>query len=62
MQLEGGKKPRTPEQFLMQASAVHDPLLTDLATVENFSPRGAPVATGYGSVALMWIYSPTLVN
>ena len=42
---EGRKQPRTPERFLIQISAVHDPCLTDLASVENLSPRGARVTT-----------------
>jgi PilZ domain len=42
---EGRKQPRTPERFLVQILAVHDPRLADLATVENLSPRGARVAT-----------------
>src|SRR5215472_8744112 len=41
--LKSRKQPRTPERFLMQVSAVHDPLLTDLASVENLSPRGVRV-------------------
>src|ERR1700745_1602830 len=46
MLLEGRKQPRAPERFLMQISAVHDPLLTDLASVENLSPRGVRVTSG----------------
>jgi hypothetical protein len=45
MLLEGRKQPRAPERFLMQISAVHDPLLTDLASVENLSPRGVRVTS-----------------
>ena len=46
MLLEGRKQPRAPERFLMQISAVHDPLLTYLASVENLSPRGVRVTSG----------------
>ncbi|PYT81627.1 MAG: hypothetical protein DMG40_08740 [Acidobacteria bacterium] len=45
MLAEGRKQPRTPDQFVVQISAVHDPLLTDTASVENLSSRGARVAT-----------------
>jgi len=43
--LKSRKQPRTPERFLMQISAVRDPLLTDLASVENLSPRGVRVTS-----------------
>ena len=46
MLLEGRKQPRTPDRFLMQISAVHDPLLNDLAFVENLSLRGLRVTSG----------------
>jgi hypothetical protein len=45
MLLEGRKQPRTPERFLLQISAVRDPHRTDMASVENLSPRGARVET-----------------
>jgi len=44
--LEGRKHPRTPDRFLLQISAVHDPLLNDLASVENLSARGLRVMSG----------------
>ena len=43
--LEGRKHPRTAERFLVQVSSVHDPLLTELALVENHSPNGVRLAT-----------------
>jgi hypothetical protein len=43
MQMEGRKNTRTPKQFLVQMSAVHDPLLAAIATVENVSLRGTRV-------------------
>lgn len=45
MLLEGRKHLRTGERFLVQVSSVHDPLLTELASVENQSPGGVRVAT-----------------
>jgi PilZ domain-containing protein len=45
MLLEGRKQPRHSERFLLQISAVLDPLRTSMASVENLSPRGARVAT-----------------
>jgi hypothetical protein len=45
MLLEGRKNTRTPKQFLVQMSAVHDPRLVGIATVENVSLRGTRVTT-----------------
>lgn len=45
MLLEGRKHPRTPERFLVQVSSVRDPLLTELASVENQSAYGVRLAT-----------------
>jgi len=45
MLLEGRKNTRTPKQFLVQISAVHDPRLAAIATVTNISLRGARVTT-----------------
>ena len=45
MLLEGRKHPRTAERFLVQVSSVHDPRLTELASVENQSPNGVRLAT-----------------
>lgn len=45
MLLEGRKHPRTPERFLVQIVAVHDPLLMGLATVENVCPNGVRLAS-----------------
>ena len=45
MLLEGRKHLRTGERFLVQLSSVHDPLLTELASVENQSPSGVRLAT-----------------
>lgn len=43
---EGRKQGRVlPERMLVQISAVHDPLLEELAPVENLSPRGARIQT-----------------
>jgi hypothetical protein len=43
--LEGRKHARTPKQFLVQISAVQDPRLVGMATVENVSLRGTRVMT-----------------
>jgi hypothetical protein len=43
--LEGRKHPRTPERFLVQISAGHDPRLVELTSVENVSSHGARVMT-----------------
>lgn len=43
--LLGRKHLRTGERFLVQVSSAHDPLLTELASVENQSPSGVRVAT-----------------
>lgn len=45
MLLEGRKHPRTAERFLVQVSSVHDPLVNELASVENQSPHGVRVAS-----------------
>ena len=45
MLLEGRKEPRVPERMLVQISAVHDPRLEELASIENLSPRGARIKT-----------------
>ena len=45
MLLEGRQHLRTGERFLVQVSSVHDPLLTELASVENQSPSGVRLAT-----------------
>ena len=45
MLLEGRKHPRTAERFLVQVSSVHDPLLIELASVENLSLGGVRVTT-----------------
>ena len=46
MLLEGRKQPRAPKRFLMQISAVHDALSTDLDSVENLILRGVRVTSG----------------
>jgi len=45
MLLEGRKHLRKGERFLVQVSSAHDPLLTELASVENQSPSGVRLAT-----------------
>jgi hypothetical protein len=45
MLLEGRKHSRRAARFLAQVSSVHDPLLTELASVENQSPHGVQLAT-----------------
>lgn len=45
MILEGRKQPRTPERLLIQISAVYDPRVTELASVENVSLYGTRVMT-----------------
>lgn len=42
---EGRKYPRTGGRFLVQVSSVRDPLLTEVASVENQSPGGLQLAT-----------------
>lgn len=42
---QGRKYRRTGERFLVRVSSVRDPLLTDLASVENRSPNGVQLAT-----------------
>lgn len=44
--LEGRKYRRTDEGFFVRMTSVRDPLLTDLAFVENRSPNGVQLATG----------------
>jgi len=45
MLLEGRKQPRTCQRFLIQIFAVHDPLVTEIATVEDVSTYGSRLAT-----------------
>ena len=45
MLLEGRKQPRTAERLLVQISAVRDPRLYELASIENRSLNGLRVAT-----------------
>lgn len=45
MLLEGRRHPRNWERFLVQVSSVLDPLLTELASVENQSTYGMQLAT-----------------
>lgn len=45
MLLEGRRHLRTDERFLVLVSSVLDPLLTELASVENQSPGGVRLAT-----------------
>jgi hypothetical protein len=43
--LEGRKLPRTATRLLVHILSVRDPRLTDLASIENLSSRGARVTT-----------------
>ena len=43
--LEGRKQPRTATRLLVNIFNVHYPHLTDLASMENLSSRGARVVT-----------------
>jgi PilZ domain len=43
--LEGRKHLRTPERFLVQISALHDPLQAEVTSVENISFHGVRVTT-----------------
>jgi len=43
--LEGRKQPRTATRLLVNIFSVRDPHLTDLASIENLSSRGARVVT-----------------
>jgi PilZ domain len=43
--LEGRKQPRTVTRLLVHIVLVRDPRLTDLASIENLSSRGARVTT-----------------
>ena len=45
MLLEGRRHPRHDERFLVQVSSVLDPLVTQLASVENQSPNGVQLVT-----------------
>ncbi len=45
MLLEGRKQPRASERFLVQMSAVYDPRMSELVSVENVSPQGTRVMT-----------------
>lgn len=45
MLLEGRRHLRTGKRFLVLVSSVLDPLLTELASVENQSPGGVRLAT-----------------
>lgn len=45
MLLEGRKHRRTKARFLLQVSSVRDPLLTEVASVENQSPSGLRLVT-----------------
>lgn len=42
---EGRRHRRTTERFLVQVSSVRDPLLTEIASVENQSRYGVQLAT-----------------
>ena len=42
--LEGRKHSRTPQRFLLQMSAVHDPFLAELVFVQNLSAHGLRVS------------------
>jgi hypothetical protein len=43
--LEGRKHARTPERFLVQICAGHDPRLVELVSIENVSSHGLRVTT-----------------
>lgn len=45
MLLKGRKHPRTAERFLVQVSSAHDPLIVELASVENLSSSGVRLTT-----------------
>ena len=45
MLFDGRKQIRTDERFLVMVSSVYDPLLTELASVEDLSPKGVRLAT-----------------
>ena len=42
---EGRKHSRSAERFLVQLSSVREPLVTEMALVENQSPSGVKLAT-----------------
>jgi hypothetical protein len=46
MLLEDRRHPRHDERFLVEVSLVLDPLVTELASVENHSLNGVQLATG----------------
>lgn len=46
MLLEGRKHPRSVERILVEVSSVYNPLITEVASVENRSASGVQVATG----------------
>lgn len=53
MLFEGRKQARVPERLLVQISAVRDPLVQEVALVENLSPRGCESRpSGLGNAAL----------
>jgi len=43
--MQGRNEPRASERFLLHISSVHDPFLTEVASVENISSNGVRVAT-----------------
>ena len=43
MPIEGRKQPRTPKRFLVQISAVHDPLLEELAAARLYQLAASKV-------------------
>ena len=43
--IEGRKQPRTRQRFLVQIFAVRDPVLTEIATVEDVSSNGSRPVT-----------------
>jgi hypothetical protein len=45
MLIEGRQQSRTPERFLVHVSSVRDPLLSELASVENVSSKGLRLST-----------------
>ena len=45
MLLEGRRHPRTVERILVEVSSVYNPLMTEVASVENRSANGVRVAT-----------------
>jgi len=45
MLFDGRNQSRTGERFLVLLTSVYDPLLTELASVEDLSPKGVRLAT-----------------